>query len=208
MEIAHVEIPTSNSLHYRLRISLPIFPVNLFLPFFRPSIYNCSQRLSTLLVAVKTPHHYIIKRQPVLLSARIPAKMPGRVVEFVSAFNTICRPARDDERDVMQRFVAYTSHCPHCKDPYRVYMEGGTLCERGHAYARDIAQYVYSKAGKAYSVIDRCATDARVQIEIPVKCDAIRGLLKAVEHGLKVRGPALRPVVTHDRAYCCAQQTG
>ena len=133
--------------------------------------------------------------------ARTPAKMPGRVVEFVPASNTICRPARDDERDVMQRFAAHASHCPRCKDPYRVYIEGGTLCERGHAHARDVAQYVYSKAGKAYSVIDRSATDARVQIEIPAKCDAIRGLLKAVDHGLKVRGPASRPVVTHDRTY-------
>ena len=75
----------------------------------------------------------------------------------------------------------------------------GTLCERGHAHARDVAQYVYSKAGKAYSVIDRSATDARVQI--PAKCDAIRELLKAVDQGLKVRGPASRLVVTHDRTY-------
>jgi hypothetical protein len=86
--------------------------------------------------------------------------MPDRVVEFVSASNTIYCPARDDERDVMQRFAAHASHCPRCKDPYRVYMEGGTLCERGHAHARDVAQYVYSKAGKAYSVIDRSATNA------------------------------------------------
>jgi hypothetical protein len=56
-------------------------------------------------------------------------------------------------------------------------------------------------AEMAYSVIDRSATDARVQIEIPVKCDAIRGLLRAVDKGLKVRGPASRPVVTHDRTY-------
>jgi hypothetical protein len=48
-------------------------------------------------------------------------------------------------------------------------------------------------------VIDRSATDARVQIEIPAKCDAIRGLLKAVDQGLKVKSPASRPVVTHDR---------
>jgi hypothetical protein len=80
-------------------------------------------------------------------------------------------------------------------------MEGGTLCERGHAHARDVAQYVYSKAGKAYSVIHRSATDTSIQIEIPAKCDAIRGLLKAVDQGLKVRGPASRPVVTHDRTY-------
>jgi hypothetical protein len=80
-------------------------------------------------------------------------------------------------------------------------MKGGTLCERGYAHARDVTQYVYSKAGKAYSIIDRCATDARVQIEIPAKCNAIRGLLKAVDHSLKVRRPASRPVVTHDRIY-------
>jgi hypothetical protein len=80
-------------------------------------------------------------------------------------------------------------------------MDGGTLCERGHAHARVVAQYVYSRAGKAYSVIDRSATYARVQIEIPAKCDAIRGLLKAVDQGLKVRGPSSKPVVTHDRTY-------
>jgi hypothetical protein len=43
-----------------------------------------------------------------------------------------------------------------------------------------VGQYVYSKAGKAHSVIDRNASDARVQIEIPRGCDAIRGLLVAV----------------------------
>ena len=38
----------------------------------------------------------------------------------------------------------------------------------------------FAQAGMAHSVIDRSATDARVQIEIPAKCDAIRGLLRAV----------------------------
>src|SRR2546421_3518485 len=33
------------------------------------------------------------------------------------------------------------------------------------------------------------------------KCDAIRGLLKAVDQGLKVKGPASRPVVIHYRTY-------
>jgi len=99
----------------------------------------------------------------------------------------------------MQRFAAHASHCPRCEDPYSVYMKGGSLCERGNAYVRDVTQYVYSKIGKAYSVIDRSANDARVQIEIPAKCDAIRVLLKAVNQGQKVTGPASRPVVTHDR---------
>ena len=145
--------------------------------------------------------------QTYITPARTPtAKMPGRIVDFGS--NTVCRPARDDERNVMQSFSAHAAHCARCDDPFRVYLHGGTLCDRGHAYARDVAQYVYSKAGKAYSVVDRNATDARVQIEIPAKCDAIRGLLKAVDQGLKVRSQnrqqsaALRPVVvSHDRTY-------
>jgi hypothetical protein len=128
---------------------------------------------------------------------RTPAKMPGRVVEFVPA--SVCRAARDGERYVMQCFAAHASHCPRCKDPYLVYVHGDTLCERGHAHARRAAQYVYFKASKAYSVIDRSAANAHVQIEIPAKCGAIQGLLKAVDHGLKIKGPASRPVVTHDR---------
>jgi hypothetical protein len=127
--------------------------------------------------------------------------MPGRVVEFAPLSNTICRPARDDERDVMQRFASHASHCPRCQDPYRVFIEGDTLCDRGHAYARDVAQYVYSKAGKPFSIIDRSTTDARVQIEIPAKCDVIRGLLKAVDHGLKIKSSALKPLISQDRTY-------
>jgi len=132
--------------------------------------------------------------------------MPGRVVEFVPASNTICRPARDDECDVMQRFATHASHCPRCEDPFRVYVKGGTLCDRGHAYAKDVAQYVYSKAGKAYSVVDREDTNARVQIEIPPRCDAIRGLLKAVDQGLKIRSQALKPLVSQDRTYPVAER--
>jgi hypothetical protein len=77
-------------------------------------------------------------------------------------------------------------------------MNGGTLCDCGYAYARDVAQYTYSKDGKAYSVIDRDASDLRAQIEIPPQCDAVRGLSRAVDKGLSVRSQTLRPVVTYD----------
>jgi hypothetical protein len=132
--------------------------------------------------------------------ARTQRKMVGRV-EFDPASNTICRPARDDEFDVMQHFAHHASRCPRCEDPFGVYMKGDTLCERGNAYARDVAQYVYSKAGKAYSVVDCNATDACVQIEIPSRCDAVRGLLKAVDQGLKIKSQKLSPVMSHDRGY-------
>lgn len=85
------------------------------------------------------------------------------------------------------------SYCPRCKDP-------SCFCERGHAYARNVAQYVYSEAGKADSVVNRDTTDARVQIEIPVRCDAIRGLPKAVDQGLKIRSQKLSHVVSYGQA--------
>lgn len=131
--------------------------------------------------------------------------MVGRV-EFVPAFNTICRPTSDDEYDVMQHFASYALRCPRCENPFRVYLNGDTLCERGHAYARDVAQYVYSKAGKAYSVADFNATGARVQIKIPPRCDAVRGLLKAVNQGLEIKCQKLPAVVSHDRTYPVAER--
>jgi hypothetical protein len=76
-------------------------------------------------------------------------------IDFVPTPNSICRPPRDDERYVMQHFAGHASHCPRCADPLHVYMKGGTLCDRGHAYARGVAQYIYCKAGKAYPVNDR-----------------------------------------------------
>jgi len=127
-------------------------------------------------------------------------------IDFDLGSNTICRPARDDERVVMQDFAEHASHCPHCADPLLVYMEGGTLCDRGHVYARDVAQYIYSKGGKAYSVVDRQAMDCRVQIEIPPRCDAVRGLLKAVDKGLKIKRQKPSPGAAHDRTYSVAER--
>jgi hypothetical protein len=56
------------------------------------------------------------------------------------------------EVDVEIRFAA---HASHCKDPFHVYVNGDTLCERGHGLF-----HIYSKASKAYSVVDRNAVDS------------------------------------------------
>jgi hypothetical protein len=69
-----------------------------------------------------------------------------------------------------------------------------------------VAQYIYSKGGKAYSVIDRQASDCRVQIEIPPQCDAVRGLLKAVDKGLTIKRPKPSPGAAHDRTYFVAER--
>ena len=98
----------------------------------------------------------------------------------------------------MEAFSSHASRCSTCADPYRVYIQGGTLCDRGHAYAKDVAQYVYSKGGKPYSSLDK-SRGSTVQIEIPAGCDAIRGLLKAVDRGFRARSQ--RPVISHDPTY-------
>jgi hypothetical protein len=72
-------------------------------------------------------------------------------------------------------------------------VKGDTLGERGHAYAGDVAQYVYSKAGKAYPVVDHNATDTRVQL------DGVQDLPKAIGQGLKISSQKLSPVVSQDR---------
>jgi hypothetical protein len=129
-----------------------------------------------------------------------PAKVLDRVVEFVPASNTIYRPARDDERYVMQHFTAHASYCPRCEDrtasACRV-----TRCASEATPMPEILRNRSTPNPVSFTrSADRNATDARVQIEIPARCDAIRELLKVVDQGLKVKGPASRPVVIHSRS--------
>ena len=111
------------------------------------------------------------------------------------------RQPRDDEAYVMKAFSRHASHCDSCNDPYSVHRSGGTLCPKGHQRALDVAQYVYSKRGKAYSLVDR-ECNQRVQIEIPVGCDSVRSLLSAMERGLRIMKRA--PSVSYDRTYYVA----
>lgn len=107
------------------------------------------------------------------------------------------RLPHDDEAYVMKSFAHHASHCQSCARPYDVYRRGGTLCSKGHQRALDVAQYVYSKGGQAYSLVDR-EGNQRVQIEIPVGCESVRSLLKAMERGLRIMKS---PPVSHDRTY-------
>ena len=125
------------------------------------------------------------------------AQTTPRIVSFGN--NISIRPARDDEGTVMRRFAAHAGRCSLCADPYGTYMRGGTLCDRGHAYARDVGQYIYSKGGRPFSVVDRKVSDEKVQVEIPASCDAVRGLIKAVDRGLRVKDPMA--VVNKDKTY-------
>lgn len=108
-----------------------------------------------------------------------------RSVDFAES-PAYSRLPRDDELYVMKAFARHASHCAACAHPYDAFRRGGTLCSRGHQRALDVAQYLYNKAGHAHSVIDR-EQGQRVHVEIPARCDAVRGLLKAMERGLRLR---------------------
>ena len=99
----------------------------------------------------------------------------------------------------MRAFARHASHCKHCSDPYLVWKTDGELCDRGHAYARDVAKYIYSKGGRPHSVIDKESRNERNEIEVPVDCEVIRNLTKAFHQGLNLG--SRKPVVSQDRNY-------
>lgn len=130
---------------------------------------------------------------------------PSRHVGFAHK-NSVSRPPRDEELSAMYNFALHASHCTHCADPYRTFLAGATLCERGHRHARHVAKYIYNKSGHAYSTTDGDEYQS-VHIEIPQGYEAVRGLLKALEHGLRLRKSrptsyaAPTPVISYDRTY-------
>ncbi|MCJ1269826.1 hypothetical protein MMC22_009719 [Lobaria immixta] len=110
----------------------------------------------------------------------------------------ISRLPRDDEVYVMKAFARHASHCSSCAHPYDVHKRGGTLCTKGHQRALDVAQYLYNKGGQAYSLVDR-EGNQRMQVEIPAGCESVRGLLKAIERGLRLYKHA--PATSYDSTY-------
>ncbi|KAL9123623.1 MAG: hypothetical protein Q9217_006961 [Psora testacea] len=129
--------------------------------------------------------------------------MPGHVrqVGFAPIPATYSRLPHDDELYVMRAFAKHASHCTQCGHPYDVHLKGKTLCTKGHKRALDVAQYVFSKAGHAFSVVDLDA-NKRMEVEIPSDCAAVRELLKAVEHGLRLR--EAKPIISYDENYYVA----
>jgi hypothetical protein len=136
---------------------------------------------------------------PIIRSPSTPTiKMArGATVQKVGFATEIAsyRPPRDDERSVMEHFARHSAKCDHCKDPYATYRADRKLCSRGQLYAKDVANYLYAKGGKPFSIVDR-RNDERVQVEIPAGCEAVSSLVKAFDRGMKLSAPR----VTIDQA--------
>lgn len=111
------------------------------------------------------------------------------------------RLPHDDEMYVMEAFAHHASHCSKCANPYEVHRRGETLCSKGHRRARLVAQYLYSKDGQAFSQVDR-EGNRRIRVEIPAGCEAVRGLLKAMDRGLRLRRET--PLPSYDETYYVA----
>jgi hypothetical protein len=108
------------------------------------------------------------------------------------------RPPHDDELYVMRRYASHAGHCTLCANPYDVHRAGRTLCDRGHKYALNVAQYICAKGGKACSLVDH-ERHQPVQVEIPAGCEVVRDLLRAIERGLRLGSSA--PIVSYDSTY-------
>lgn len=111
------------------------------------------------------------------------------------------RLPHDDEAYVMNAFARHAAHCIACANPYEVHKQGGTLCAKGHQRALDVAKYLYSRGDRTFSVVD-WQSNVRTRVEIPAGCDAVRGLLKAMERGLALRRRV--PAFSYDENYYVA----
>ncbi|KAI9824868.1 MAG: hypothetical protein M1832_001473 [Thelocarpon impressellum] len=109
------------------------------------------------------------------------------------------------EAKAIHNFGVHASHCDVCADPYAAHLAGRSLCDRGHHHAREVARHLYNKAGRACSTVERSGEYQAVQVEIPVVgAEPVRGLLKAIERGLRLRRSKAKPVVSYDRTYYVA----
>ncbi|OKL56228.1 hypothetical protein UA08_08383 [Talaromyces atroroseus] len=111
---------------------------------------------------------------------------------------TRVRDLFEDETFVLTKFENHANKCALCIDALDTFREGRSLCDRGLAHAKDVANYVFSKQGKAYSVVNK-EHNEEVLIRIPRQHRAARRLLRAIEEGLHLRRD--QPIVSYDRTY-------
>ncbi|OXV09725.1 hypothetical protein Egran_02513 [Elaphomyces granulatus] len=106
------------------------------------------------------------------------------------------RDLQDDEKFVLSEFERHASRCPRCANPLSAFRERRNLCSRGHQYAVDVAEYLYRENGRDLSMVDRNFNQP-TEVKIPRDCIAARGLLMAIEEGLRVRRKDEKPPVIH-----------
>lgn len=122
-------------------------------------------------------------------------------VEILST-PTYSRQPHDDEAFVIKEFTKHAKHCSQCAHPYDSFRDRKSLCERGIAFAKDVAQYLYGNEGRAYSKVESQGNKS-THIEIPPDCEVVRQLLKAIEKGMRLHARS-KPVISYDANYYVA----
>lgn len=115
---------------------------------------------------------------------------------------TRVRDLADDETFVLSEYEGHASKCSRCADALDAFRERRSLCERGLQYASDVANYVFSKDGKAFSAVDK-ERDELMLVRIPRGFKASRRLLLAIEEGLRLhpQNKGEQPVISYDQNY-------
>ncbi|PYI27970.1 hypothetical protein BP00DRAFT_276480 [Aspergillus indologenus CBS 114.80] len=132
--------------------------------------------------------------------------MPHQVEQAAEPV-VLVRELEDDETYVLNSFESHAGHCSRCANPLQTREEDRSLCKRGHQYARDVAEYLRSKNGKIYSVVDQERSRSTL-VKVPLKYAAARQLLLAIEDGLRVEKKSAAgvrvsapPVISYDATY-------
>src|SRR5271154_441831 len=99
-----------------------------------------------------------------------------------------------DELSVLDHFSRHIISCRECLLSGR----SNRLCNRGHAYARDIRQYIFFRNGRAYSTLDRYIDNQPVEIKIPPPYGV---LMTAIDDSLDVNIARNTGPQKQDRTY-------
>jgi len=147
--------------------------------------------------------HQVFKPEQPLLAPLRRRTMPH--VSFTPA-TTVSRPPTASEMSVMHKFARHCSHCLACEDPYTSFRISAPLCARGIERALVVNKYVFTRNGKAYSVGTHEDGYEQVRVEVPARYEAVRGLLRAVEEGLRLKQPVITAAdeeikYSYDRTY-------
>jgi hypothetical protein len=103
----------------------------------------------------------------------------------------VVRDLADDESLVVTEFEDHANRCRHCANAVETLKDGRSLCDQGNARARTLTQYIYSRNGKYYSVVDAEAGKP-TRVKLARDTYAVRNLFTALEQGLRLRS---KPVV-------------
>ncbi|KAH8695675.1 hypothetical protein BGW36DRAFT_263098, partial [Talaromyces proteolyticus] len=114
------------------------------------------------------------------------------------------RDLADDEIFVLTEYEDHATTCYQCVDTGK---GGLLLCERGFQYASDVANYIFKKDRKAYSVVDK-EHNKNILVHIPRGLKASRRLLLAIEYArLRPKQPDIDYCSAHPVVPSCLTKT-